>query len=374
MQQSSQNAEVAATLTGLELPNLFALLDRVQRAGDAEATIASGHLALQPAARCSASRACWRGSGRCAMPRRRRWATPGVMRGSRRSGPASSSSWPAGDCARRLTARKRCSSAPGRRASRLIPSPITIWRWLAFCWPGYCETAGGAEPALPLLDEARQGFEAIAEARAEQRRGTDGVRLPHGTRRLSSQPWAGSTRRRRPTKRLSAATSNSVTTGGRRRQSPAWDRPPAPAPLPGGAGGVCRSARAVHALDEPGTVAGVLASDRHGLSGGGPAGSGGGCLPASRSRSRCGSAMSPDRRARSIQLGNLYDDVLNRPEEAATFYRQAADKYVEIGDRSSEGTREEQSRQDLAQAPPPGRGAAGNPPGDQMQCAVRPRR
>ncbi|MDS4025671.1 MAG: tetratricopeptide repeat protein [Candidatus Contendobacter sp.] len=39
-QQQHQNTELAATLTGLELPNLFALLDRVQRAGDAEATIA----------------------------------------------------------------------------------------------------------------------------------------------------------------------------------------------------------------------------------------------------------------------------------------------------------------------------------------------
>jgi tetratricopeptide (TPR) repeat protein len=38
-QQESQNAEVAATLTGLELPNLFALLDLVQRQEDAEATI-----------------------------------------------------------------------------------------------------------------------------------------------------------------------------------------------------------------------------------------------------------------------------------------------------------------------------------------------
>lgn len=37
--QESQNAELAATLTLLELPNLFALLDRVQRAGDPEATI-----------------------------------------------------------------------------------------------------------------------------------------------------------------------------------------------------------------------------------------------------------------------------------------------------------------------------------------------
>lgn len=38
-----------------------------------------------------------------------------------------------------------------------------------------------------------------------------------------------------------------------------------------------------------------------------------------------------------LQLGNLYGDVLDRPEEAATFYRQAADKYVEIGDMAAEG-------------------------------------
>ena len=41
-----RNAEVAATLTVLELPNLFALLEQVQRAGDAEATIGLGHVAL----------------------------------------------------------------------------------------------------------------------------------------------------------------------------------------------------------------------------------------------------------------------------------------------------------------------------------------
>ena len=35
VQQRSQNIEVAATLTVLELPNLFALLDLVQRGGDA---------------------------------------------------------------------------------------------------------------------------------------------------------------------------------------------------------------------------------------------------------------------------------------------------------------------------------------------------
>ncbi|MBW4484348.1 MAG: tetratricopeptide repeat protein [Tildeniella torsiva UHER 1998/13D] len=37
------------------------------------------------------------------------------------------------------------------------------------------------------------------------------------------------------------------------------------------------------------------------------------------------------------QLGNLYDDCLNRPEDAVTFYRQAADIFVEQGDLRYEG-------------------------------------
>jgi tetratricopeptide (TPR) repeat protein len=37
------------------------------------------------------------------------------------------------------------------------------------------------------------------------------------------------------------------------------------------------------------------------------------------------------------QLGNLYKDDLDRPEEAAAFYRQAMDKYVELGDKANEG-------------------------------------
>lgn len=42
--------------------------------------------------------------------------------------------------------------------------------------------------------------------------------------------------------------------------------------------------------------------------------------------------------ARSLgQLGNFYVSELNRPEEAVTFYRQAADVYVEIGDLRYEG-------------------------------------
>ena len=38
-----------------------------------------------------------------------------------------------------------------------------------------------------------------------------------------------------------------------------------------------------------------------------------------------------------VQLGNLYDDNLGRPEEVVNFYRQAADIFVESGDLRSEG-------------------------------------
>ena len=37
------------------------------------------------------------------------------------------------------------------------------------------------------------------------------------------------------------------------------------------------------------------------------------------------------------QLGNLYDDQLKRPEEAITFYRQAVDIDIELGDLANEG-------------------------------------
>jgi tetratricopeptide (TPR) repeat protein len=39
-----------------------------------------------------------------------------------------------------------------------------------------------------------------------------------------------------------------------------------------------------------------------------------------------------------VQLGTLYATVLDRPEQAVDFFRQAADKYIELGDEASEGT------------------------------------
>jgi tetratricopeptide (TPR) repeat protein len=52
-------------------------------------------------------------------------------------------------------------------------------------------------------------------------------------------------------------------------------------------------------------------------------------------KTRYGSAIS--QASTLVQLGTLYDDALNRPEEAAAFFRQAADTYANAGDQANEG-------------------------------------
>ncbi len=47
--------------------------------------------------------------------------------------------------------------------------------------------------------------------------------------------------------------------------------------------------------------------------------------------------MLPGRRVRLGNWETCINDQLDRPEEAATFYRQAAEKYIEIGDVADEG-------------------------------------
>ena len=73
------------------------------------------------------------------------------------------------------------------------------------------KTAGGSEQALPLLDEARQRFEAVAKERAEKaaERMVSACITEQGD---CLGTWAGSTKRRQPTKSVSAATNNEVIT------------------------------------------------------------------------------------------------------------------------------------------------------------------
>ena len=118
--------------------------------------------------KCSASRGCWRAWGRCATPRR----------------PPLGDAW---NHARFEAARTRIEQqlAGGRLREAFEGAQALLQRARAAgeqAYPGadydlamacfllarVLKTAGGSEQALPLLDEARQRFEAVAKERANE--------------------------------------------------------------------------------------------------------------------------------------------------------------------------------------------------------------
>src|SRR5262249_34790043 len=161
---SDQNPEVAATLTVLELPNLFALLDLVQHAGDAETTIAlatSLYRLLQ-----------WLGKPRL------------LERGGQVRNPPAAGLGNAWDHAQFQAARTRIEQQLGSGrlrealdgAQQLLQGARAVgeqayagadYDLAMACFLGarVLKEAGGSEQALPLLDEARQRFEAVAQER-----------------------------------------------------------------------------------------------------------------------------------------------------------------------------------------------------------------
>jgi tetratricopeptide (TPR) repeat protein len=252
VQQRSQNAEVAATLTGLELPNLFALLDLVQRAGDAEATIGLA-TSLYSLLKMPASRGCWSAWGRCATPRRRRWATPGTHARFEAARTRIEQQLGGGTVARGV--RRRAAIAPARPAAgeQAYPEADYDLAMACFLLARVLQMGGGPEQALPLLDEARQRFEAIAKERPE--RAAEGMASKSASRNkaivfcnLGRLDEAAAAYEENIHRAEQLGDARQVAVG----KGPAWVRPPTSAPLPGGAGGVCRSARAFTQLDEPG--------------------------------------------------------------------------------------------------------------------------
>ncbi len=159
-QQSAQNAEVAATLTGLELPNLFALLDQVQRARAAEATIDLAtslyrllEFAGKPRLLARVGQVCddaakalgdtWNHARfEAARTRIEQQLAGGKLREALADAQA-------------LLQRAR---AAGEQAYPGADYDLAMACWLL---ARMLKTAGGAEPALSLLDEARQRFEAV---------------------------------------------------------------------------------------------------------------------------------------------------------------------------------------------------------------------
>jgi hypothetical protein len=127
-QQQSQNTELAATLTLLELPNLFALLDRSQADADPATTI---DRATSLYGLLKANRGCWSGWLGCAMPPPPPWARGGRTHPLRPGAPASSSSWRLGSCGRPWQAQSSFCRRHRRRGKPPMPVRTTTWR-LAF--------------------------------------------------------------------------------------------------------------------------------------------------------------------------------------------------------------------------------------------------
>ena len=158
--QQNQNTEVAARSTVLELPNLFALLDLVQRAGDAEATInlttslctllqrLGKHRLLErvgqvrDAAAATLDDAWNHARFEATRTRVEQQLAGGQLR-------------EASDGARQLLQRARTA---GEQAYPGADYDLAMACWLL---ARGLKRAGGSEQALPLLDEARRRFEAF---------------------------------------------------------------------------------------------------------------------------------------------------------------------------------------------------------------------
>jgi tetratricopeptide (TPR) repeat protein len=334
VQQSDQNAEMAATLTVLELPNLFALLDLVQATGEAAATI-------------GLATSLYRLLENVGKPRLLKRVGEVRDAAEKKLGEA----W---NHARFEAARTRIEQqlAGGRLREAFEGAQALLQRARAAGEQAYPDAdydlamacillarvlkhAGGSEPALPLLDEARQRFEAVEK------------RAPGcGAARMASVCVAESAACLLYLGRLDEAAA-AYEEAIHRAEQLADARQVAVGKFQigvvrmqqrryGEALAAYEEARQRFTqLDEPGSVAETW----HGTGmvyheAGQPEAAEDAYRQSLAIKVRLGNVAG--QASTLLQLGNLYD-ALGRPEEAAAFYRQSADKCVEMHDVRHEG-------------------------------------
>lgn len=337
-QQQSQDAELAATLTVLELPNLFALLNLVQRAGDPEATISLatslysllqalgkprllervGQVRDVAAAALEKEGDAWNHARFDAARTRIDQQLGGGQL------PA------AFDGAQQLFQRARTA---GEQAYRGADYDLAV---ACFLLARVFKTAGDSEQALPLLDEARQRFESIAKEGANK--AAEGMASACITEQGSCLLYLGRLdeaaaayeecirrdEQRGDVRQVAAVKGQLGTVRMQQRR------------YPEALAAYAEARERFTQSDEPGSI-GVI---WHQMGGAYLAA---GQLEAAEDAYRKSLAINVRLgnivgQARTlVQLGTLYDDVLGRLEEAVAFYRQAADKYVEGRDLAKEG-------------------------------------
>jgi tetratricopeptide (TPR) repeat protein len=334
-QQQNQNTEVAATLTLLELPNLFTLLDLVQAAGDAEATIDLATslytlLSMLGKPRLLARVGQARDAAAAALGAAWNHAQSQAARTRIEQQLAGGRLREAFDGAQALLQRAR---AAGEAAYPGADSDLAV---ACFLLARVLQTAGGSEQALPLLDEARQRFEAFAKERANK-----------AAERIAAKCFAEQGDCLRDLGRLdeaAAAYEECI----RRAEQLDDDREVAVGKAQLGTVRMgqrrYREALAAYAdararftaLDEPGTVAAIWhQTGRAYQAAGQPEAAEDAYRKSLAIKVRLGNVTG---QASTLnQLGILYDNDFGRTEEAAALLRQAADKYIEIRDAANEG-------------------------------------
>jgi tetratricopeptide (TPR) repeat protein len=338
-QQQDQNAEVAATLTGLELPNLFALLDLVQRQEDAEATIdlaTSQYRLLQ-------------GLGKPRLLDRLGQVRDAAAKELERT---LGDSW---NHARFEATRTRIEQqlAGGQLREALEGAQALLQRTQAAGGQAYpvsendqavaflllgrvLQVTGGADQALPLLIDARQRFEAVAKERpglgAERMASvciTEQADCLQDLGRLDEAAAAYEEAIQRAEQRGDA---RSIAVNKSQIGSVLLQQRRYPEAL----AAYAEARQRFTALDEPGSVAVSWHQiGRVHQQAGQPQAAEDACRKSLALNVRLGDVAG---QAKTLgQLGNLYKNSLDRPEDAAGFYRQAADRFVESRDEANEG-------------------------------------
>jgi tetratricopeptide (TPR) repeat protein len=334
-QQRRQKPEIAATLTMLEMPNLFALLDLVLHENDAEATIAlatSLHELLQP------------------LGKRLLLARVGDVRDA--AAAALGDAWNHAQF-EALRTRIEQQLADGRLREALMGAQHLLQRaqdaseqtyHLAdydmaiayFMLARVRRTVGQSEQALPLLEEARQRFEVLAKQRsiivAEEMAAAcfgevGGCLWSLGRLDEAVAVYEESIRRSEQLGDVRGVAVGKGQIGSIRGEQ-----------------GQYAEALAAHAearerftqLDEPDSVAVSWHQiGRIYLNAGEPEPAEEAFRKSLAIEVRLGNIAG--QATTLMELGNLYITALARTEESVPFYQQAADKYAEIIDAANEG-------------------------------------
>jgi tetratricopeptide (TPR) repeat protein len=335
VQQQSENIEVAATLTVLELPNLFALLDVVQRAGDAEATIGlatSLYSLLQNAGKPRLLQRVGQARDAAAAALGDAWNHAQFEA----AGTRNEQQLAGGRLREALEGAQQLLQRARAAGGQAYPGADYDLAGACFLLARVLKTAGGSEQALPLLDEARQRFEALAKERPN--RAAEGMASKcladrgdclSNLGRLDEAAAAYEKNIQRAEQLFDArqVAVGKAQLGTVRKNQHRYAEALA---------SFAEARERFTQLDEPGSIAVIWHQTGTVYQEAGEAEAAEDAYRKSLAiKVRLGNISA--QASTLAQLANLYDDVLNRPEEAVAFHRQAAEKYVEGQDMAKEG-------------------------------------